>query len=151
MEKELSEYRIVRILAEEVCQRIARKTIRDLQRMASSDGLLSGEDSGLNNTWEEICVQLQDEESLYWNTYEFTIHELVSAYVTELPEYERDAVWLITQAGEERDCELEEERDPDPVWNGDIVTHIVDCVITLGNDWSNRRIRAFLNRRYAAI
>ena len=69
MEKNPSETRIVQALAESVCQHVSDKTIRALQGMTDANMLLSGDDSGLINVWEEICVQLQNEESFYWDTY----------------------------------------------------------------------------------
>lgn len=149
MEMKLSENRIVRVLAESVCQRIARKTIRALQRMTTQDELLSGEDSGLTNVWEEICVQLQQEESFSWGAYKETIRVFVGYYIDEMSNHERKAVWLQTPEGEDWDSELDEEREPYPVFNGDITNYIVyDYVLSKGNDWTNPRIRAFLYRRY---
>lgn len=40
---------------------LVRQTIKSLEEMCG-DCLLSGEDSGLKNVWEEVCVQVQDEE-----------------------------------------------------------------------------------------
>ena len=62
MTSDLSEWRIVRRLAEQVCQRITRRVIRSLRELV--DGLQSGDDSGLTNAWEEICVQVQGEQSV---------------------------------------------------------------------------------------
>jgi hypothetical protein len=64
MTPELSEWRIVRRLAEQVCQRVARKVIRSLRELV--DGLQSGDDSGLTNAWEEICGHVQGEQSVKW-------------------------------------------------------------------------------------
>lgn len=124
-----------------------RQTVRALQVMPV-DGLLSGEDSGLTNVWDEICVQLQSEYSLYWSAYEQTIHAFVSAYVDELQLHELEAVWLITEQGEEWDCELEEERDPDPVLKDDVVEDVVSAVYGVATNWTNDRIRRFLDQRY---
>jgi hypothetical protein len=149
MEKNPSETRIVQALAESVCQRISRKTIRALQSMTDANMLLSGDDSGLISVWEEICVQLQNEESFSWDAYEETIRTFVDSYVDELSNYEREAVWLQTPEGEDWDSELDEERESYPVFNDDITNYIVnDYVLSKGNDWSNSRIRAYLDRSY---
>jgi hypothetical protein len=50
------------------------------------DGLQSGVDSGLTNTWEEICVQVQGEQSVLWDAYDVTVRQIVSMEVTALPE-----------------------------------------------------------------
>lgn len=62
MTRRLSESTIVADLAEQVCKRITRSTIRGLQSMERG---LSPEDSGLENPWDEICVQVQCQESIY--------------------------------------------------------------------------------------
>lgn len=149
MEQKLSEYRIVRELAEKVCQRIMRRTIRALQGMTSSDELLSGEGSGLRNTWEEICVQLQLEHSYSWEAYEETLRVYVEYFVDELPAHEREAIWLQTPEGDDWECEEASERELYPVFNPDIVNYITsDYVFQAGNNWSNSRIRAYLNSYY---
>ena len=149
MEKNPSETRIVQALAESVCQHISRKTILALQSMTDANMLLSGDDSGLINVWEEICVQLQHEESFSWDAYEETIRTFVDSYVDELSNHEREAVWLQTPEGEDWDSELNEEQKPCPVFKGDITNYIVDkYVLSKGNDWSNSRIRAYLDGDY---
>jgi hypothetical protein len=56
--------------------------------------LLSGDDSGVTNAWEEICVQVQEEQSFYWDTYEATVGQYVGVEVEGLPPYELNAIWL---------------------------------------------------------
>ena len=147
MDERLSEYRIVRALAETACQRVARKTIRALQRLDDPSCLLSGEDTSLGNVWDEICVQLQAEYSSAWDAYEETVRSFVDNYVDELPAEEREAIWLQTPEGQDWDDEPEDEREPYPVFNSDIANHIVnDYVLSCGSDWSNPLIRAYLER-----
>ena len=60
---------IVLSLASDAGSRLAREAQRSLHSLR--DGLHSGEDSGLETTWEEICVQVQGGEmSIHWDTYE---------------------------------------------------------------------------------
>lgn len=148
MENKLSESKIVRTLGESICQHISRKVIRNLQGLTDGNGLLSGEDSGLESTWDEICAQLQGEESFYWDTYVGMIEQYTKYNVGELAEYEREAAWLLTPEGEDWDCELEEERESYPVFSDDLVRHIAGYVMNKGSDWSNYRIRAYLDRHY---
>ena len=151
MEMNPSETRIVQALAESVCQRVARRTITALQSMSAPNMLLSGEDSGLTNVWDEICVQLQNEYSYSWGAYVESMRAMVDFYVEELPTWECEAVWLQTPEGDEWDCEDEDEREPYPVISSDITNYILnDYVLSMGNDWSTPRIRAYLNRCYLA-
>jgi len=70
MSRSLSDAAVVRELAEQICRRLTRRMIATLQKM--NNGLLSGDDSGLKNAWDEICAQLQFEESFSWDVYDET-------------------------------------------------------------------------------
>src|SRR5215472_1762471 len=63
MSQGLSESAIVRAVAERVAKRLTRKVIATLQQMREK---LAGDDSELKTTWDEICAQVQYEESFYW-------------------------------------------------------------------------------------
>ena len=85
---------IVCKLAASISQRLSTQVIRSLQRMNAR--LLSGDDSGLTSTWDEICVQVQYQKTLAWDTYLATIESLAHSFVEGLKQYELEAVWLIT-------------------------------------------------------
>lgn len=70
MNEGLSESRIVKAVAEAAAKRIARRVILGLQRMHHT---LSGDDSELVTTWDEICVQVQYEQSFFWDAYDETV------------------------------------------------------------------------------
>ena len=145
MERRLSESVIVRELAESVCRRVARRAIRALQGMTGH--LLSGDGSGLRNAWDEICVQVQFEESVYWDAYEQTVEATVAGFVDELPDFECDAVWLQTRAADDWDGKDEGRRDPYPVIRSDVVAHIVEQYLYYEADrWSNPQIKQYLDR-----
>jgi hypothetical protein len=148
MKIKLSAFAIIRTLGNLVCQRISRQVIRNLQELNDKDSLLSGDNSGLVNIWDEICVQMQFEESYFWDVYEEMIESSTKYFVEKLPNHERDAAWLMTSEGESWDCEPEDDRDPDPVFHDDIVKHITGCVLTIGNDWSNHRIRSYIDGHF---
>jgi hypothetical protein len=135
---------IVREIAKHAANRLARKTIRYLQSL--KDCLQSGEDSGLANVWDEICVQVQQEESFFWNAYDETVRQFVAGYVEQLPLYERQALWLSTDQGMDWDAE---DRDGDPpILHDDIVEYIVQHhVYTAAENHSNARISRYLERQ----
>ncbi len=150
--KKLSESRIVCALAETVCRRVTRKVIRELQRMGPETcggSLLSGEDSGLKTVWDEICVQVQGEESFSWGAYETTVASLVDGLAEELSDLEREAVWLQTPQGEDWYVDDEDQRNPYPVSNTDIEEYLRKLVLDAAADWTNPQIRTFLDRCYA--
>jgi hypothetical protein len=140
----LSPAAIVVAVAEHTAERITRLAIRDLQRMKSD---LSGEGSGLANVWNEICVQVQHEESLAWDVYDPTAHAVVDALVVELLPHEQAALWLQTDQGIEWDSDDPAERATTPVTTDDIAAYLLrDYIYAAAANWSNVRIRAYLER-----
>jgi hypothetical protein len=140
----LSEAAIVRAVAEKTASRMTRKVISALRRMRHT---LSGDDSELKTTWDEICAQVQYEKSLDWDAYDLTVRSLLSAYVEELEQHEREAVWLQTDAGTDWDCEEPTEREPYPVVYDEIVDYLLlQYVYAEAGRFSNARIRTFIDR-----
>jgi hypothetical protein len=135
---------IARHLGEAVRDRLARRAIRDLQSMKES--LLSGDFSELQSTWDEVCVQVQVEESFSWGAYLETIRACVDCYVEGLKRHELEAVWLVTPEGDDWQWEDENEREPFAPYAGDVAQHVIDCVLAQAGSWSNSRIRAYLDR-----
>jgi hypothetical protein len=144
MSSPLSESKVVRDLAENACQRITRSTIRGLQEMEAT---LSGDDSELENPWDEICAQVQHEQSIFWDVYEQTMQAFVAGEVEELQAFERAAIWLQTSEGEDWSYDDEEQRPSDPVVNGDVTAYIVaNYVLAEAGRWSNQKIRDYIER-----
>ena len=143
--RRLSLTTIVTDLAEREAKQIVVRTIRDLQRLSDT---MSGDDSGLSTIWDEVCVQVQGEHSIYWSMYMQVIETFVAADVEELPTFVREAIWLQTQDGWDWDCEDEEERLTAPVDDAAITEYLVSALLSAADDWSNPRIRAYKNRRY---
>ena len=81
----ISEFSILYRLSSYYENKIVRSVIGNLKKLKGDDLLLSGNDSGLKNVWEEICVQTQKEESFYWNVYEDLINKEISLKFHKLP------------------------------------------------------------------
>lgn len=145
-QRKLSEYTIARDLGEALAQRLVMGCIRDLQRM--QDCLLSGDDSPLQSIWEEICVQQQREPSHSWRTYQQTIATFAECRIEDLKPYELDALWLLTREGEDWDCEPDDERESYPVFQRDVADYLQNEILNRANNWSNERIRRYLDRFY---
>ena len=144
MSRTLSEGAVVRELADQICRRLTRRVIATLQKL--NNGLLSGEDSGLENTWDEICAQLQFEAAFTWEAYDQTVKGLPESAVEILPPHEREAIWLQTPAAAHWDCE-DESLQSYPVLNEEIVEYLVnEYIYSEASKWSNRRIRTYLER-----
>ena len=70
------EQHIVAAWATQLTDKIIHDAINTLTEMDST-AMLSG-DSGLKNVWEEVCVQVQDEQSFFWDTYVETMESLLA-------------------------------------------------------------------------
>jgi hypothetical protein len=144
MNEGLSESAIVRAIAEKAARHVTRKVIAALQYMTD---MLSGDDSGLETTWDEICAQVQYEKSLSWNSYDDTVRTIVGTQIATLPKHEREAIWLQTDAGMDWDCQELDDRETHPVCDEDIVEWLThEYVYAKAANWSNRRIRAYMER-----
>lgn len=143
--KRLSEIEITRQLAEHTAKRVTRKVIATLQGF--TEFKLSGDDSTLGNTWDEVCVQVQGEESYAWGVYKETMQTMLNCEITKLAPFECEALWLQTKQGSDWDCEKPDDREAYPVCNNDIVDYLLrDHVLEAAGRWTNRRIRAYLDR-----
>lgn len=132
------ESQIVTYLAQKVSMELTNKCIKDLQNCKI---ILSGDDSGLSNTWDEICVQIQGEYSMYWDTYLETIEAFIQPYLEKLNPYENFSIWLQTESG----MSYDEYQNEEPIISSiDILNYIKDCILKKAGDWSNQRIRNYL-------
>ena len=111
------------------------------------DCLTSGDDSGLASTWEEICVQVQFQESFCWDAYDYTVYGIVWREVKMLPPSVLRALWLDTIPGQ--DWLIEEDGEPPdsaPYCIDEVAEHITSNVYSMAADWSNRHIRSYFKR-----
>lgn len=79
----MDEYRLLLGLYSYHKKIIADLVIDKLKRLRDKNFLLSGDDSGLQNIWEEICVQKQGGESFFWESYENTIENFIQVEIQE--------------------------------------------------------------------
>ncbi len=137
------EDKILATLSEILIEQIVRRTILRLQKMKTT---LSGGDSGLNNVWEEICVQVQHEESFYWNIYEEEVYSIILSFVNKISNTEKTLLWIMTENGSSY-YDSDQNSSEELVYNdSDIVEYIKDNYIySKAMDWSNERIRKYLN------
>lgn len=89
---------LIREFAVAAADQICAKAIGSLSALRAT---LSGDDSGLENVWEEICVQVQGEESFYWEIYLKTMSDAVLGAIHELdlPTRDLSALWLQSEEG----------------------------------------------------
>jgi hypothetical protein len=148
--------------ADKIADTVVAYAIRRLKRM--TDCRLPGDDRNLKNVWEEICVQVQGDESLAWHDYVDVIETILVPAVAALEPAEKELVWLETDAGrdwkDQYDECAENDRDPDisgnahgggrvtwrslPVDAGEIANFLKDRLLAEAEDFANENIRRYL-------
>lgn len=143
MSRPLSESRIVEDVARAAGKGIAQQVMAELQQMPQT---LTGDDSVLETVWEEVCVQVQYEQSYAWDFYHDTVVGIIARHMTALSEYETEAIRLQTNAGEHWSSRDPDDREKDPVWEGDYLFYVAnDYVYSEAGRWTNARIREYLD------
>ena len=137
---------VVTDLAAAVSKRVVTRVRRQLQGMR--EGMQGGDDSPLANLWDEICVQVQFEESIFSNMYLDIIEQLVLEAIRRLPRYELEAVWLQTDAGMDWLDEEENGERRAGFGSDEVTTYLQQQVLDLAANWSNARIREDLEGPY---
>ena len=74
--------------------------------------------------WDEICVQRWEGHWPGWDTQDQVVKDLVFREIGTLAVYERDALWLRSDAGTDWDCQEPESRAEYPVFDLDIANYI---------------------------
>ena len=74
----MSEYSILLEIRDYHANKICEKGI-DIIKSLGHDSMLSGDDSGLENVWDEICVLVQSEQSNFREAYENTIEQIIKS------------------------------------------------------------------------
>jgi len=127
-------------------------------KLIRSNHTLSGEDSGLVSTWNEICVQVQGEQSADWDAYEAAMRDAILGVLLFLDWSVLATLWLHTEEGRDLrdDFQAAEESGltskptyelPEiPVDDEAIARHIMrHHLLQLTRDYTNPRIKSFLN------
>lgn len=136
---------IIREIAEIESKKIVRKIILFCQK--NTQNLLSDEDSGLKNIWDEICVQMQYQESTFWEWYLIFIESYIMEEVKKLNIVIKKTIWLQTMEGIEWEDDEDEEIDHSRVSidENDIVQYISRNVLSAACDYTNARIEKYLD------
>lgn len=140
------EKEIIRKIAQERCRRISGRVVRKLQKI--TEGMQSGCDTPLKNLWDEICVQVQDEESIMFDTYLDTIRPLIEYEVKKIDILMKQIIWL--QIEEYDDLEGNNDSQKAPVFSDeDTVEYILHSfVLSAAANWTNKRIEKYLEREF---
>ncbi len=145
---------LIRQYANAVADKVCDGVIEDLKQITIT---LSGEDSGLRNTWEEICVQVQGEESFFWDEYQTIMHDAILGALLAVEQRDLASLWLQSEEGWSWHWDIENadsaivndapkaEVTDIPFDQEDIAKYILQKhLMVRAEDYSNQRIAAFL-------
>jgi hypothetical protein len=133
--------RVISAIAERDRKRICRKVILQLQKM--TEEMQSGDDSPLSNIWDEVCVQVELQESVMWKTYLDTIRSLITRELDRLDIPSKQAMWLQTSNGLKWEIE-EENPQHTPYSDEDIVEFVLEDLLNTASNWTNKRIARYM-------
>lgn len=136
---------VVEKLAESVAMRLCGKVRRHLQGLQEGY-VMSDDDSGLRDIWDEFCVQVQGDRSLYWPVYLHHVEFCFESMLKDLEQYEIDALWLSTEKGDDWLWEDPKEREPFYPYEDDIINLLVNYLYTYAGTWSTSRIIEYIFR-----
>lgn len=143
---------LIRQYANVVAERVCDGVIEDLKQITTT---LSGDDSGLRNTWEEICVQVQGEESFFWDEYQTVMQDAILGAIVAVEQRDLASLWLQSEEGWSWRWDMENADDDAanaevteiPFVQEEIAKHILQKhLMVRAEDYSNQRIAAFLGK-----
>lgn len=122
-------WRIIEAKYEDYCDRIVR-----MVQGLPSDYRQSGDDSVLEDVWEEFKCQVQRDESAMFGAYEGTITAMCQKLVKQLPQHEQDLLWLVSDGYFKWD-----EQSGPPEKANDVVDELYSRVCNRASDEDLRR------------
>lgn len=138
---------IVHAWASSIKAQAVNYVIQNLSQL-SGDAMLSGEDSGLLNVWEEVCVQAQKEESFYWSAYADVIERALWNFLEPLERHEKLALWAETTEGWDWIWDHREDEEGDrhaPLDESEVITWLVSEVLSAAENYESDSIDMYLN------
>lgn len=140
-------YYLIEKLALSTIEKVVRKTIKSLQQRESfwSDGFEL-------NFWDDICICHQVGERC-WQTGLEHINSLLYFFIEDLPEHDKELIWLITPEGrcwdDEEFINTENKHKSIPYDLKDICNYIMeDFLIVRAREWKNKRITTYYKSCY---
>lgn len=122
---------------------ISTSVIDQLKALRGDDYLLSGDDSGLENTWEEICVQAQGEGSFHGDVYE----EVISNFIIGELEKQPSAIQILLSYVGSVDSEFEygEDENPYGIFHEAAIKEIMDNIMMKAGYYESENISRYLD------
>lgn len=124
--------------ADQTANRLVDAVIVKLQQWRDKNMLLSG-DSGLQNVWEEICVQVQAEYSIFWESVHLPmLNNLLEEAFEELPTVLKEILSYVKAFEEvQQDGTI-------AINTPDVVEELRNLLLAKADDFTNSRIEHYL-------
>lgn len=133
--------------AQKIAEELTNEIISDLEQMKDT---LLGDDSGLETTWDEVCVQIQGEASIFWDAYEHTVRAVIGQHIAKLGKFSLAAIWFQTEAGVSWSGEHVGRYEACTLSRKDVVDYLAaQYVFPAAARWSNPRIVLYLEQQRA--
>ena len=135
---------------------LSQQIAKDLRKIKRASGMMTSPvDDGLENLWDEICVQVQSDYSYCWDAYVDYMESCITKLLKEqCSDTELKMLWMQTEAfWDWSDCETQDEEDLDEYFYkgfpaefqlNDVVHLILSEVLNIAENYSNSRIRKYL-------
>ena len=134
---------VLRAFAQETASCVSKRTIAMLQKVEATPYF--GKGKGLKNAWDEVCVQLQYDQTFLFKVYKEVMAMIVAKQIRDLKRHEKLALWFQTYEGESWLYDEGDPNDEPPMSIDEIGEYIVaENLIEEGRNWSNQEIRACL-------
>ena len=143
--------RLMGRLAEPIVKRIVGSVKRNMQRLDRNSGMMqSEEDSCLGNVWDEFCVEVQGQQSLFYELYLDYIEKLVFEKINECSKDETIILWTQTQGYDnwslsEPDCDYSDILFENYVTD-EVCEYLLQKIIEAADNFSSNRIDEYLFR-----
>ena len=141
-----SDFQLLAALNTHFVNQISTSVINQLQSLKDECYLQFGDDSGLQNVWEEYCVQVQGEETMIMNIHEDMIADYAMDEIKKLPiEVQILLSYMGSKSG---DYELPENENPYILCEDWIIKEISSNIWRKAADYESQNITSYLTGLY---
>lgn len=134
---------------------LVRKCIRNLKKCKKDSGMCLSGDDGLENLWDEICVQVQGEQSMHWEAYlDYVTREIHRLAEAQFSQKDLEILWLQTDAFHSwwADASFPEEDQeafladgtPSKFLQQDVEDYLLGELLSAAANYTNQRIEKYL-------
>ena len=134
--------------AEKIRNKLVDQAIHELINETQFN--LSGDDSCLKNAWEEICAQVQIEESVLWSSYTDHIESIFLTMLAAMPRVEVETLWAISDSGWDwlydhhaKDVDKLSDEDTPIIILEDLAVELQESLIQVAADYESETLERY--------